>query len=273
MLARREIIVNYIVLGFFSIVSVVPILGVLLTALTPVDEASATFAVPSRLDLGNLVEAWTKGNFSQYMLSSVIVAVTTVVIAGILSILAGFAFARMRFPGREFLFYLLILGLFVPLEAYIIPLYYEMRSFELTDTYASLILPQIAQSIAFGVFWMRNFFAATPTSLIEAARLDGARNSAVLWRILVPVARPAIITMVMLTFMWTWNDFLLSLVMITSDQFRTAPLALSFFQGSHLTQYALLSAAAVIVAAPLIVLYAFLQRYFIRGMLGGAIKE
>lgn len=273
MIGRREIVLNYVILGFFSIVSIVPILGIVLTALTPVNEASATFAIPSRLDFGNFVDAWTKGSFSQYMLSSVIVTVTTVMVASVLSILAGFAFARMQFFAKEILFYVLLIGLLVPLEAYIIPLYYEMRDLGLTDTYASLILPQIAQSVAFGVFWMRNFFSATPISLIEAARLDGANERIVLWRILVPVARPAIITMVMLTFMWTWNDFLLSLVMITSDRFRTAPLALSFFQGSHLTQYALLSAAATIVAAPLIILYAFLQRYFIRGMLSGAVKE
>lgn len=273
MITRGEALLNYFILATFSIVSVVPILGILLTALTPVGEASATFTIPSRIDFGNFVDAWTKGNFSQYMLSSVIVTVVTTATAAILSILASFAFARMHFPGREVLFYVILIGLFVPLEAYIIPLYYEMRGLGLTDSYASLILPQIAQSVAFGVFWMRSFFAATPISILEAARIDGARESTALWRILVPVARPAIITMIMLIFMWTWNDFLLSLVMITSDQFRTAPLALSFFQGSHLTQYALLAAAAVIVAAPLILLYAFLQRYFIRGMLGGAVKE
>ncbi|MCX7522977.1 carbohydrate ABC transporter permease [Microbacterium sp. STN6] len=273
MITRREAILNYVILGFFALLSLTPIVGVVLTALTPTDQASATFTIPSRLDFGNFVTAWNQGHFSQYMLSSIIVTLTTVAIASVLSILAGFAFARMRFAGSQVLFYLLIIGLFVPLETYIIPLYYEMRGIELTDTYAALILPQIAQSVAFGVFWMRTFFAAVPNGLIEAARLDGARESTLLWRILVPTARPAIITMVMLTFMWTWNDFLLSLVMITSEQFRTAPLALSFFQSQFVTQYALLSAAATIVALPLIILYAFLQRYFIRGMLAGAIKE
>lgn len=273
MIRTREVILNYIVLGFFAIVSLVPILGVVFTALTPQAQASASFSIPASLDFSNFVQAWNEGHFSQYMRSSVIVTVTTVIVASLFSILAGYAFARMRFPAKSLLFYLVIIGLFVPLETYIIPLYYEMRGFGLTDTYASLILPQIAQSVAFGVFWMRNFFAGVPESLIEAARLDGARDSTLLWRILVPTARPAIITMIMLTFMWTWNDFLLSLVMITSEQYRTAPLALSFFQSQFVTQYALLSAAATIVALPLIALYAFLQRYFIRGMLAGAIKE
>jgi raffinose/stachyose/melibiose transport system permease protein len=272
-LSRPEAVVNYAVLGLFALISLVPIVGVVLTALTPADQATASFAIPSSLDFGNFVQAWNQGRFSQYMLSSVIVTVTTVVVAAVLSILAGFAFARMRFVGRNVLFYLMLIGMFIPLEAYIIPLYFEMRDLSLTDTYAALILPQIAQSVAFGIFWMRGFFAAVPSSLIEAARLDGAGDLRTLWQVLVPVVRPAVITMVMLTFMWTWNDFLLSLVMITSESFRTAPLALSFFQSQFVTQYALLSAAATIVALPLIVLYAILQRYFIRGMLAGAIKE
>ncbi|HEY0246856.1 MAG TPA: carbohydrate ABC transporter permease [Gryllotalpicola sp.] len=272
-LSRTEAVVNYAVLGFFAIVSLVPIVGVVLTALTPPDQASASFAIPHALDFGNFVQAWNQGRFSRYMLSSVIVTVTTVVISSVLSILAGFAFARMRFAGRSVLFSLTLIGMFVPLEAYIVPLYFEMRDLGLIDSYAALVLPQVAQSVAFGVFWMRSFFASVPSSLIEASRLDGAGDLRMLWQILVPVARPAIITMVMLTFMWTWNDFLLSLVMITSEQFRTAPLALSFFQSQFTTQYALLSAAATIVALPLIILYAFLQRYFLRGMLAGAIKE
>lgn len=272
MISRREVVAGYVILTVFAALAVVPILGVVLTALTPVDEASATFSIPSRLDFSNLATAWQEGKFSLFMRSSLIVSVSTVAVSSVLSILAGYAFARKRFRGRTVLFYLILVGLLVPFETYIIPLYYEMRSFGLTDTYAALILPQIAQSVSFGTFWMRTFFATVPEGVVEAARLDGARDFTVLWRILVPIARPAVISMVMLTFMWTWNDFLLSLVMITSENRRTAPLALSFFQGSHLTQYALLAAAATIVAAPLVVLYAVLQRYFIRGMLSGAVK-
>lgn len=272
MISRREKIASYVILTIFSILALLPLLGVLLMALTPANESSATFGIPSRLDFSNFATAWNEGHFSQYLRSSLIVTISTIVVSTALSIMAGYAFARKRFFGRTVLFYLILIGLLVPFETYIIPLYYEIRSFGLTDTYLSLILPQIAQSFAFGVFWMRTFFAAIPVELDEAARIDGAADHTILWRVLVPVARPAIISMVMLTFMWTWNDFLLSLVMITSDDRRTAPLALSFFQGAHLTQYSLLAAAATIVALPLVVLYAFLQRYFIRGMLSGAIK-
>jgi raffinose/stachyose/melibiose transport system permease protein len=161
----------------------------------------------------------------------------------------------------------------VPSEAVIVPQYYELRSVGLTDTYWALIFPQTAAILSFGTFWMRNFFRTVPQSLLDAAAVDGANSWQVLWRILVPISRPAILTMATLVFMWTWNEFLLALVMISSENLRTAPLGLSFFRGAHTTDYALLSAAAMIVATPVVALYFFFQRHFIAGMLSGAVKE
>jgi raffinose/stachyose/melibiose transport system permease protein len=171
------------------------------------------------------------------------------------------------------LFYMFVIGIVVPLEALIVPLYFDLRALSLTDTYWALILPQIGLSVAFGTFWMRAFFLSTPRALVEAARIDGASSWTILWRVLVPLARPAILTMVVLIFMWTWNDFLLALVMVSEENLRTAPLGLSFFQGRYSSQIPLLAAGAVIVALPVVVVYFFLQRHFIRGMVAGALKE
>ncbi|MFT4124270.1 MAG: carbohydrate ABC transporter permease [Microbacteriaceae bacterium] len=273
MIARRETAFGYAVLVAGSIAAVFPLLYVLLTALTPIGEAGPSFRWPSELDFQNLAIAWRQGRFAQYMRSSLIVTTSVVVLGGVLSILAGFAFARLSFRGSGAAFAVFLVGLLVPLEGYIIPLYFTMRSYGLLDTYASLILPQVAQTVAFGTFWMRNYFRRIPMSLIEAARLDGARDMRVLWTILVPMARPAIVTMVILTFMWTWNDFLLSLVMISSESHRTAPLALTFFQAQYTVEYATLSAASLIVALPVVLLFVFLRRYFLEGMLGGALRD
>jgi raffinose/stachyose/melibiose transport system permease protein len=158
----------------------------------------------------------------------------------------------------------------VPMEAIIVPLYYDFRG--LTNTYWGLILPQIATSVAFGTFWMRAFFRGVPRSLVEAARIDGASSWFTLWRVLLPLARPAVLTMTVLLFMWTWNEFLLALVMVSDEGLRTAPLGLSFFQGRNTSDLTLLAAGSVIVALPVVVLYVFLQRHFIRGMLSGAVK-
>ena len=163
------------------------------------------------------------------MVSGSVVAVATV-----LSSLAGYAFGTMRFPGATALFYLLLVGLMVPSEAVVIPLYFTFSSLGLTDTYFAMIAPQIAQSLAFGTFWMRAYFRSSSRELVEAARLDGAGHWRTLWSVLLPLGRPAVLTMVLLTFMWTWNEFLIPLVMVINEpSLSTAPLGLTRFQGQY----------------------------------------
>jgi raffinose/stachyose/melibiose transport system permease protein len=268
-LSLREKIVNQVILAMFAVFALVPLLGVLLSSVTPSDENTGGFTIPSRIALENYGEAWTRGNFGVYVVSSLIVTVAVVVLTVVLSVLAGFAFARMTFIGSSVLFYVLLLGLTLPAEAFIIPLYFNMRSMGLTNSYWALILPQTAQSLAFATFWMRNQFRSFPGDILEAARLDGARDIRVLWQIVVPPTIAPIMTMAVLITMWTWNEFLIPLVMIVSDNLRTAPLGLAFFQGQHMTDYSLLAAAGVMVALPIAVLYFALQKRFISGMVGG----
>ena len=271
MIDRREQALTYTLLGVFSLIALVPIAGIVLTALQPPGEL-ATFGEPSGFHPGNFATAWDEGNFSSYLRSSVIVAVAVVVASTLLSIPAGYAFGMMRFRGATVLFYVFLLGLMVPMEAIIVPLYYDFRDWGLTNTYWALILPQVGVSLAFGTFWMRAFFRSVPRSLVEAARIDGASSWFTLWRVLLPLARPAVLTMTVLLFMWTWNEFLLALVMVSDEGLRTAPLGLAFFQGQHTSDLSLLAAGAVIVATPVVLVYVFLQRHFIRGMLSGAVK-
>src|SRR5699024_6193339 len=143
----------------------------------------------------------------------------------------------------------------------------------LANTVGHGAVTQAATAIAFGYYWMRSYFRTAPRSVIVAARLDGGSARRVLWQILVPIGRPAIVTMTVLVFMWTWNEFLIPLVMSPNATFRTAPLALAFFQGQHVQATSLLTAAAVIVALPVVIVYLFLQRHFIAGMLEGAVRE
>ena len=271
MIARREQHLTYLLLGVFSLIALVPIVGIVVTALQARGGATS-FGVPDGLEFENFATAWDEGNFADYLRSSAIVTVSVVVLSTLLSILAGYAFGMLRFRGSSALFYLMLLGLMVPLEATIVPLYYDLRDLSLTDTYWALILPQVGASVAFGTFWMRAFFRSVPRSLVEAARLDGSSSWTTLWRVVLPLGRPAVLTMVALIFMWTWNEFLLALVMVSDEGLRTAPLGLAFFQGRNTTDYALLAAGSVIVATPVVVLYVFLQRHFIRGMLAGAVK-
>jgi raffinose/stachyose/melibiose transport system permease protein len=271
MTSRTEQTVGYVVLGVFSLIALLPIAGIVFTALQDPD-GGASFGSFDGLHFGNFKDAWEEGNFGTYLKSSVLVAVVVVGGAGFLSILSGYAFGMMRFRGSQLLFYVFLFGLTIPIEAVIVPLYYDFRDLSLTDTYWGLILPQMGASVAFGTFWMRAFFRGVPRSLVEAARIDGASTWFTLWRVLLPLARPAVLTMAVLLFMWTWNEFLLALVMVSEEGLRTAPLGLSFFQGRNTSNLTLLAAGAVIVATPVVIVYVFLQRHFIRGMLSGAVK-
>ncbi len=263
------VVVSYLVLILFALIAVVPLIGVLISAVTPAGDPQGGFRLPSQFAWQNFADAWDRGHFSSYLLSSVIVTVSVVALTVLLATLAGFAFARLHFPGQTVLFYLLLLGLLLPAEAFIIPLYYNLRAAGLTDTYWALILPQTAQSLAFGIFWMRTQFRTFPSEIIEAGRMDGATDWRLLWRIIVPPSLPAMATMCLLVGMWTWNEFLIPLIMVSGENLRTAPLGLAFFQGQHVTEYSLLAAAGTIVALPIVVLYLCLQRRFISGMLNG----
>jgi raffinose/stachyose/melibiose transport system permease protein len=258
---------TYAVLVLAAFLALYPVGLILVKAVQP-DAIGARAGV----DLGNFVDAWDEGQFSSYLQTSVIVTACVVVGASLLASMAGYAFGTMRFPGSSLLFYLLLLGLMVPSEAIVIPLYFQLRGVGLLDTYAALIFPQIAQSLAFGTFWMRAYFRSTPRGIVEAARLDGAGHFRIFWSVLLPMGRPAVTTMMVLFFMWTWNEFLLPLVVIPDGKLLTAPLGLALFQGQYTAGTSLLAAGAVLVATPVVVFYLFAQRHFIRGMVDGATK-
>lgn len=189
-----------------------------------------------------------------------------------LSTLSGYAFGLLPLPGKNWLFPLILIGYMVPFEAVIIPLYNLMDSVGLTDTLWALILPQIGLSVSFGTMWMASFFETTPRELTDAATMDGCSRWQTLWFILFPIAKPAVTTLIVLIFMWTWNEFLLALVMVQNEALRTLPVGLAFFQGKYTANIPLMAAGAIIVALPTILVYILFQRFFIRGMLGGAVK-
>ncbi len=270
--SRTQVALNYVLLITVSAIAVYPLAGVVLASLYPPGAASAPsgFALPPTFAWHNYVTAWERGGFGTSFTTSTIVAAVMVPASVVLSIVAGYAFATMRFRGARVLFYLFILGLIIPTEATIVPLFYDIRAIGLLDTYWALILLEVSGEMAFGVFWMRAAFLSAPPSLLEAARIDGASSWQVLWRIMVPFARPAILTLAVLTFADSWNEFFLALV-FTVDRV-TAPFGLASFSGRYTTNIPLVSAAAVIVAVPILIVFIVFQREFMRGMLTGAVK-
>lgn len=267
-MSRIERLGSFLILCIFAVSSLYPIISVFIRSLE-----STVATDDSWGNVDNYAEAWADGNFSHYMKNSVMIAVLVVSTALILSIMTGYVLGVIRPKGGNIIFFSFLAGMMVPSEALVIPLFFDLRDLGLTDTIWAVAMPQIAQSLAFGTFWMRAYFRNVSPSIIDAARMDGASEWQVLWRVLIPMGRPAIVTQIMITFMWTWNDFLIPLVMSPTGKFRTAPMSLAFFQTAHTSSAVLMAAAAVLVAAPMIILYIFLQKYFIAGMTEGAVKE
>lgn len=272
---RRERVLGHAVMIGGAVIALYPFLSILSLAMSRPGERPSGFALPTSFYFGNFTEAWERGLFASALTSSVIVAVSVVVATIALAVPAAFAFVRSRSKVMVVLAGVLLAGLVMPYEATVIPLYQMFHGWGLLNTYWALILPQVGLSLSFAILWLRTAFAQTPASLEEAASLDGASRARVLWSIVLPISVPAVLTLATLLFLFTWNEFLLALVLVPDDQsVQTAPLALSFFAGNRRnSDPALTAAAAVLVALPVLVAYLFLQRTFISGMFAGAVKE
>jgi raffinose/stachyose/melibiose transport system permease protein len=270
--SRTQTTINYALIVMVSLIAIYPLVGVLLASFYPPGASAAPsgFALPPTFAWHNYIDAWNDGGFGASFTTSIIVAAVMVPASLALSVVAGYAFATMRFPGSRAIFYLFILGLIIPTEATIVPLYYDVRAMGLLDTYWALILLETSGELAFGIFWMRAAFLSAPPSLLEAARIDGASSWNTLWRIMVPFAKPAILTLAVLTFADSWNEFFLALVFTINH--TTAPAGLASFSGRYTTDIPLVSAGAVMVAIPILIVFIIFQREFMRGMLTGAVK-
>jgi len=269
----KRLLPRYLVLTIFMLIVLLPVWGMLMSAFkTDTQIASSPFSLPETWTLENFQQAWTIGKFNIFFKNSVIVTTAVVISSVFLSTLSGYAFGQLPMPGKNLLFPFMLLGYMVPFEAVIIPLYNWLDALGLRNTYWALILPQIGLSVSFGTLWMSSFFKNTPRELVDAATIDGCNRWQTLWQILWPLARPATTTLVVLIFMWTWNEFLLALVMVQTEAMRTLPVGLAFFQGKYTSNLSLMAAGAIIVALPTVLIYILFQRFFIRGMLGGAIK-
>jgi raffinose/stachyose/melibiose transport system permease protein len=230
------------------------------------------FAAPDRLMWVNYVDAWRIGSFGELILNSLANVAAVVVLMILVCAPAGYAFAKMRFRGSEALFYLLILGLTVPIQAIVIPLYQLLSGLGLLDSLAGITLAQVGNGIPFGVFLMRNFFRNVPHELLEAARVDGCGHGRILLRIFLPISAPAVLALVVISALGTWNDFFLPLVVLISPEVQTLPLGLVRFASTYSTDHRLVFAGTVISFLPIVLLYIATQRRFTEGLTQGALK-
>ena len=264
-MSKLEQAVCYIVLVALSLLSVGPILGIIVQSFTG-------NTIGHNWTLHNLSNAWTVGAFSQTMRASAFVAVGTTTLCLVLSVLAGYAFGCMRFRGSTAIFYVILLGIIVPLEPVVISLYYNFQRVSLTDTYQGLIIAEAMIYFPFGVFWMRAFFRSIPNSVLDAAKIDGASDWRILTRVLLRPSLPAILTLGVLLSVWSWNEFLLPLVVFSGGAVTTAPVNVAIFTGQRVVDIPSQAAAALILSLPALLVYVICQRQFIRGVLAGSVK-
>lgn len=247
-------------------------LGVaLLTSITPVGTTATGFNLPTQVTVANYQAAWERGNFVLAFANSTFVALAVTAAQIFTSALAGYALARLKFRGRQALILLVLATLVIPFQLLVIPIFLILKWGHLLNTYASLILPSAASG--FGIFLLRQFFMTIPIELEQAAMLDGANRFQVLWRIMLPLSRPALVTLFLFTFIGEWNDLFKPLIFTTRPELRTVQLALAEFQEQFTNSWQLLMAAVVISTVPIVLLFLLGQKQFIQGVASTGIKE
>ena len=266
-LGRHGLLVALALLTVFPIV-----LTVSTTFKTPQDVKVNPFGFFSSFSWENLSTAWNVGNFDAYLLNSFLLSVPSTIIVVVLSTMGGYTFARLPFPGRTFLFYLVIVGLLVPFFAYMIPLYFQLRSMGLLDSLVGVNLVLASTGISFGTFFMRAFFADLPTEIEQAARMDGASEWQIFLRVMLPLVTSGMGALAVFTFLQNWNNFLVPLLYIPSGEYRPLTTGLYLFLGGRTVDIGPLAAGTLITILPVIVLFIALQRQVTQGFISGAVK-
>lgn len=267
-----QLLAGRAMLVLFMAATAIPFLSLFTTALAPQNTTPHGIAWPSDPQWHNFADAFRAADLLPLLGSSFLIVLGVVPIALALAAAAGYGLAVLGFPGARFVFGLLLLGLTIPTESLITPLYYQLESMGLLNTRWALILPLVGLFMPFGVFWMRTFYLSLPRELTEAASVDGAGPWTVFRRVHLPLARPAISSLAILLFLWTWNQFILAIALIDDPTKRTVAGALGAFQGHYGTNVVLLSAGSLLIMVPTVIVFVIFQRHFVAALLQGAVK-
>ena len=271
--SKAKTVVTYVTMYGLAFLTLVPFLWMILTSLKDMSEIFVypPKFFPSEFFIENYVKAFEAAPFGRYYFNSIFVATLVTLGQLITCSMAAFAFARLRFKGRNMLFYLFLATMMIPYNVTMIPSFLVLHWLGWIDTYNALIVPGLAS--AFGTFLLRQFFMTIPRELEEAAYIDGASRFQVLRKILIPLSKPALATLGIFTFMGTFNDFIWALIVVNSDEMRTVQLGLAIFRDRYLTQWDLLMAGSVTATLPILIVFFFAQKYFIKGITLSGIKE
>jgi putative chitobiose transport system permease protein len=269
---KAKTVLTYSALLFVAAITAAPFVWLLLTSLKGTEDV---FAFPPELwpdefHLSNYAETWRAVPFGSYIVNSVLVSFATVVSNVLLASLAAYPLARMEFKGKPVFFVLILSTMMVPEQVIMIPLYQLTLQLGLLNTLTGLVVPFSVN--AFGIFLMRQFYLAVPKELEDAAVIDGCSPFRIWWSVMVPLSKPAIATLAVFTFVASWSSFLWPLVILQESAKFTLPVGLSYLMGAFSANFKFVAAGAVIAIIPVLLVYVFMQRYFIEGILSGGVK-
>jgi len=265
-------VIRFFLLVIFAIIMLFPIVWIVSGSLKPLEQVFAIPVkwIPDPIQWHNYPDAWTSENFTRNLINSIIVLVAQVTIQVLFSSLAGYGFAKHNFPGKEILFVIILSMSLLPLQIIMIPLFVIVKQLGWINTYQGLILP-IAVS-AFGVFFMRQFISSIPSEYIDAARVDGAHELAIFFRIVIPMSRPALVTLALLAALASWDEFLWPLIVISDQNLATMPLGISYLKSLYQAPAHWLLAVSMVMALPLLIIFLFAQQRIIESTAQTGIK-
>ena len=226
--------------------------------------------VPSQATLDNYRELFARAGMGRYLANSVLLATSVTVVSLVFNVAAGYAFAKLRFRGRNRLFNLMLGALVIPSQVAMIPLFLLLKQLGLVNTYAGVIVPAMAS--IFGIFLVRQYALSIPEDLLDAARIDGASEQRIFAVVVIPVLKPIIVTLAVFTFLGTWNDFMWPLIVLSDNELYTLPVALASLSREHVADNELMMAGAVVTTLPVLAIFIALQRYYVQGLMAGSVK-
>jgi multiple sugar transport system permease protein len=267
-----SVVVLHVVLAAGAALTLLPLLWMLSASLMPAGEAAAfpPRLLPSRLTLEHYRDLFTRLDLARYAFNSALLATSVTGLSLLLNSMAGYAFAKLHFRGRDQIFRALLAALVVPAQVAMLPLFLLLRELGVVNTYWGVILPGLAS--VFGIFLVRQFALAIPDELLDAARVDGASEAWIYWRVVLPLLKPILVTLALFTFMGVWNDFMWPLIILTDADLYTLPVALANLLGEHAQDTELMMAGSVLTVLPVLVLFLALQRHYIEGIMLGSVK-
>ena len=268
----KSVLVNGTLLAAAAI-AIAPLLWMVSVSLMPAG-ASSTYPpplLPSEPTLEHYRELLAQGQLGRQFLNSLGLACALTMIATLFNTMAGYAFAKLRFAGRERMFHALLAALVIPGQVAMMPLFLMLKGMGLVNTYAGVLIPGLAG--IFGIFLVRQYCKSVPDELLEAARIDGAGEFRIFFGIVLPILTPVLVTLAVFTFLGSWNDFMWPLIVLTESELQTLPVAIASLSREHVQDGELMMAGAVVTVLPVLLLFLALQRYYMQGLLVGSVKQ